>query len=222
MRRHVVEHACVLMTMDCSQLRQIAIAIKGVRLANDNLTVRHDHGIGRRLIVVAGVTFEASHHILAIVLNLRGMSWVSRCFIGTLSASVLLCKLVAHFSWRLGCVIAAGENRSAWLLMFHTRHLVEALRSHVEILDFKLLDTLTKDAIHLAHVDQFVVDFVDTATSWLLVHIGGLLGRGLIFTMLRRGCASVFRSAACTSSKLAMQGVAHFDFSLGLLREHAL
>ena len=106
--------------------------------------------------------------------------------------------------------------------MFHTGHLVEALRGHVEILDFKLLDTLTKDAIHFAHVNKFVVDFVDTASSWLLVHISGLLGGGLIFTMLRRGCTSVFRCAACTCSKFAMQCVAHFNFSLGLLREHAL
>ena len=94
-----MKHAGVLMTMDCPQLGQIAICIEGVRLANDNLTVRHDHGICRRLIVVACVTLEACHHVLAFVLVMRGMTRVSRCFIGALSSSVLLCKLVAHFSW---------------------------------------------------------------------------------------------------------------------------
>ena len=51
--------------------------------------------------------------------------------------------------------------------------LVEALACHVEVLHLELLDALTQDTIHFAHVDELVVDFVD-ATCPILVALGSI------------------------------------------------
>ena len=44
--------------------------------------------------------------------------------------------------------------------------LIESLGRHVEVLDLELLDPLSQHPVHLAHVDELVVDFIYTA-SWL-------------------------------------------------------
>ena len=73
-------------------------------------------------------------------------------------------------------IVATGENRTAWLLLFEAR-LVKTLRCHVEVLHFKLFDPLTKYSVHLSHMDQLVVDFIDPASVLSLgrIRLLGLL-----------------------------------------------
>ena len=95
--------------------------------------------------------------------------------------------------------------------------LVEALARHVEVLHLELLDALTQDTIHFAHVDELVVDFVD-APCTILVALGSiphcirLLGLLRTLVML---CILVLQESP-------MLCVTHCDLRLHLLRKHAL
>lgn len=41
--------------------------------------------------------------------------------------------------------------------------LVESLRCHMEVLYLQLFDPLPLHSVHLSHVNQFIIDFVDAA-----------------------------------------------------------
>jgi hypothetical protein len=83
--------------------------------------------------------------------------------------------------------------------MFEAR-LAEALGCHVEVLNFELLDALSKDSIHLPHVDQLIVHFVDVS-SFVVIS-------GSWFSLVQTAEPSMF-------------SIAHRNLRLDFLRKHA-
>ena len=77
--------------------------------------------------------------------------------------------------WRAS-VVTPGEDGPTGLLLLEAG-LVEALRRHMEVLNFELFNALAEDSIHLTHVYQLIVYFIDAARtlatlrgiSWLLL-----------------------------------------------------
>ena len=98
--------------------------------------------------------------------------------------------------------------------------LVEALRRHVEVLDLELLDAVAEDAIHLAHVDELVVDFVHAAGRIVTVCALHLVA---LVLMVKRGIGPVRRGSARdlrSLQKSPVLRVTHLDLIFGLGRDH--
>ena len=105
-------------------------------------------------------------------------------------------------------IVATREDWSTRFLLLGAR-LVEALRCHVEVLDLQLLDPLSKHSIHLAHVDELVVDFVDASGVVALCDIRLLRlvtwSRRLITTRVRLGGHRI------SAQEPTVLSVAHLD-----------
>ena len=94
--------------------------------------------------------------------------------------------------------------------------LVETLARHVEVLHFELFDTLAQDSIHFTHVDELIVDLVNTACSILVTFSSlpySIRLLGLLSTLVML-CILVLQKATVLS-------VTHSDLRLHLLRKHA-
>ena len=90
--------------------------------------------------------------------------------------------------------------------------LVESLGCHVEVLYFELFDALAKYPVHLAHVDQFVVNIVDVAAAC----------RSRIRIARIRFFVTADRLHIVQSLELSMLSITHRDISLHLVRQHVL
>ena len=118
-------------------------------------------------------------------------------------------------------IVSSREDRSTGLLLLKAR-LVEPLRSHVEVLHLELFDAVSENAIHLAHVNQFVVDFVDATSS--IVTIGALRLRGLVL-MVKRCIGAISCTSICrfrSSQKSSMFRVTHLNLIFDFVGDHVL
>ena len=99
--------------------------------------------------------------------------------------------------------------------------LVEALRGHVEVLDLELLDAVAEDAIHLAHVNELVVDLVHAASR--VVTVCALRLVGLLVLMVKRRISAI---GSCSTrhlhslQKSPVLRVTHLDLIFSLGRDH--
>ena len=123
--------------------------------------------------------------------------------------------------WTACSIVAAREDRATWLLLLKAR-LVEALRGHVEVLDLELLDAVAEDAVHLAHVDELVVDFVHAAGRIVTVfdlHLAGLV------LMVKRCISAISCTSICrfrSSQKSSMLRVTHLNLIFDFVGDHVL
>ena len=121
--------------------------------------------------------------------------------------------------WTACSIVAAREDRATWLLLLKAR-LVEALRGHVEVLDLELLDAVAEDAVHLAHVDELVVDFVHAAGRIVTVFDLHLVG---LVLMVERRIGPFRRGSTChlrSLQKSPVLRVTHLDLIFSLGRDH--
>ena len=121
--------------------------------------------------------------------------------------------------WTACSIVAAGEDRATWLLLLKAR-LVEALRGHVEVLDLELLDAVAEDAVHLAHVDELVVDFVHAAGRIVTVCALHLVG---LVLMVERRIGPICRGTTRDLRSLhkpSVLRVTHLDLIFSLGRDH--
>ena len=90
----------------------------------------------------------------------------------------------------------------------------------MEVLDLELLDAVAEDAIHLAHMDELVVDFVHAAgrivTGCALHLVGLVLKVKRRIGPIRSGSTSHLRSL----QKSPVFRVTHLDLIFGLGRDH--
>ena len=66
--------------------------------------------------------------------------------------------------WGACRIVPTRKDWSTGLLLLESR-LIEALCRHVKVLHFELLDSIAEHAIHLSHVNELVVDFIDATSS---------------------------------------------------------
>ena len=123
------------------------------------------------------VHLNISHSIVSLLLLGVSSRFVRHLLIHAILLTVTLLIVVSIFlsvvvCWSLELTVEATiwvfligpvaprEDRSVRLLSFVSS--IESLRCHVEILDFEVLDSGTKDSVHLAQVNQLVVNAIDS------------------------------------------------------------
>ena len=76
--------------------------------------------------------------------------------------------------------------------------LVESLRGHVKVLHLKLLDAVAQRPVHLAHVNELVVDLVDFPLVVTVRSVGKeLLGTAVLVAAVEAAELAVLRVTHC-------------------------
>ena len=101
------------------------------------------------------------HHVALMV----SYHLLTRCII---VSTYLTLMIILSFHVSIGRLsfVTPREDRSRRFLLLLTRW-VETLWCHVEVLNFELFDTIAQNSIHLSHVNEFVVNFIDLGWRFL-------------------------------------------------------